>query len=117
MIAAVTVMFIPSPAAQAAGNTVVDPDTTNNWTQVADPEGQASTQNIGRIWTDKSVFDKDYAFQGQLSGSVGKGKSDFLVGLSALSSTSNLTETTTTSTPLDIVLVLDTSGSMDDGHG
>ena len=117
MIAAVTVMFIPSPAAQAAGNTVVDPDTTNNWTQVADPEGQASTQNIGRIWTDKSVFDEDYAFQGQLSGSVGKGDSDFLVGLSALSSTSNLTETTTTSTPLDIVLVLDTSGSMDDDMG
>lgn len=117
MIAAVTVMFIPSPAAQAADNTVVDPDTTNNWTQVADPEGQASTQNIGRIWTDKSVFDEDYAFQGQLSGSVGKGKSDFLVGLSALSSTSNLTETTTTSTPLDIVLVLDTSGSMDNDMG
>ena len=40
---------------------------------------------------------------------------DFLVGLSALSSTSNLTSTS--SKPLDIVLVLDTSGSMEYDFG
>lgn len=43
---------------------------------------------------------------------IGKGDSDFLVSLSALSSTSNLKEMVKTSQPLDIVLVLDTSGSM-----
>lgn len=42
-----------------------------------------------------------------------KGNSDFLVMLSALSSTSNLT--TTSDKPLDIVLVLDVSGSMAQG--
>ena len=92
----------------------VDPDTTNDWTQYTRPGGQPSTQNVGRIWTDKSVFDGDYTFEGDiLAGQkVEKGDSDFLVGLSALSSTSNLKTTTYTSQPLDIVLVLDDSGSM-----
>ena len=121
MIAAVTVMFVPSPAAQAAGTTVVDPNTTGTWENFTNPDGVTSTQNVGRIWTDKSVFDKDYEFGGSedLSGQkVNKANdSDFLVSLSALSSTSNLKTTTTTTTPLDIVLVLDVSGSMDDSMG
>lgn len=116
MIAAVTVMFVPAPAAQADGTTVVDPNTTNAWTQYTRPDGNPSTQNVGRIWTDKSVFTEDYTFDGEASSlggqQIGKGDSDFLVGLSALSSTSNLKTTTTTSQPLDIVLVLDDSGSM-----
>ena len=96
---------------QAAGKTVVDPDTTNVWSDIA--ASSNSTQNIGRIWTDKSVFDNDYTFSGSIGGqTVSKGESDFLVSLSALSSTSNLKTTTTTSQPLDIVLVLDDSGSM-----
>lgn len=117
MIAAVTVMFIPSPAAQADGTTVVDPDTTNAWSGIA--ANSTSTQNIGRIWTDKSVFNDDYDFTGALNGtSVVKGTdSDFLVGLSAISSTSNLKSVVTNTTPLDIVLVLDVSGSMDDSIG
>ncbi len=78
---------------------------------------------MGRIWTDKSVFNGDYAFQNSDSSglqgqSILKGdNADFLVALSALSSTSNLKSTTVTTTPLDIVLVLDTSGSMDNGQG
>ena len=107
----------------ASGKTVVDPDTTNNWTQFTAPDGQPSTQNVGRIWTDKSVFNDTYTFQSKdsegLNGeAITKGDSDFIIALSALSSTSNLKSTTVTTTPLDIVLVLDTSGSMDnsDGH-
>lgn len=97
--------------ASAASSSVVDPDTTNVWSDIA--ASSTSTQNIGRIWTDKSVFDEDYNFTGALDGQkVSKGDSDFLVSLSALSSTSNLKTTTTTSQPLDIVLVLDDSGSM-----
>lgn len=85
--------------------------------RITRPGGQPSTQNVGRIWTDKSVFDNTYAFKNEdnagLSGqTIGKGDSDFLVSLSALSSTSNLKEMVKTSQPLDIVLVLDTSGSM-----
>ena len=107
---------------QAAPNTVVDPDTTNVWTDYTRPGGQPSTQNVGRIWTDKSVFDDTYTFTSDndagLSGeTIEKGGSDFLVSLSALSSTSNLKSTTTTTTPIDIVLVVDTSGSMDNGQG
>lgn len=104
-------------AAGVAGTTVVDPDTTNVWTEYTRPGGQPSTQNVGRIWTDKSVFDDTYTFTSDngegLSGEkIEKGDSDFLVSLSALSSTSNLKEMVKTSQPLDIVLVLDTSGSM-----
>lgn len=98
----------------------VDKDTMNNWENFTAPEGVTSTQNVGRIWTDKSVFSADYTLEGS-SGASGKtieiGDSDFLVGLSALSSTSNLKTVTTTTTPLDIVLVVDTSGSMDNGNG
>ena len=98
--------------------TVVDPDTTNAWSNIA--ASSNSTENIGRIWTDKSVFSGNYDFEGALDGtSVVKGTdSDFLVGLSAISSTSNLKSVVTNTTPLDIVLVVDTSGSMDnsDGH-
>lgn len=101
-------------AVENADTVKVDPDTTNQWTNHTAPEGVTSTQNVGRIWTDKSVFSEDYSFSGQISGSVGKGSSDFLVSLSALSSTSNVRETVTTTEPLDIVLVLDDSGSMDE---
>lgn len=104
-------------AAGVVGTTVVDPDTTNVWAEYTRPGGQPSTQNVGRIWTDKSVFDDTYTFTNDdnagLSGqTIEKGDSDFLVSLSALSSTSNLKEMVKTSQPLDIVLVLDTSGSM-----
>ena len=110
-------LAMPANAADLKGNTVVDSDTTNVWTDYTRPDGQPSTQNVGRIWTDKSVFDDTYEFTNDdnagLSGqTIGKGDSDFLVSLSALSSTSNLKEMVKTSQPLDIVLVLDTSGSM-----
>lgn len=110
-------LAMPANAADLKGNTVVDPDTTNVWTDYTRPGGQPSTQNVGRIWTDKSVFDDTYTFTNDndagLSGeTIEKGGSDFLVSLSALSSTSNLKEMVKTSQPLDIVLVLDTSGSM-----
>lgn len=109
-------------AAGVAGTTVVDPDTTNVWTEYTRPGGQPSTQNVGRIWTDKSVFDDTYRFTNDdnagLSGqTIGKGDSDFLVSLSALSSTSNLKEMVQSSKPLDVVLILDESGSMSDNIG
>ena len=109
-------------AAGVTGKTVVDPDTTNSWTQYTRPDDQPSTQNVGRIWTDKSVFDDTYTFKNDdnegLSGqSITKGDSDFIVSLSALSSTSNLKSTTVSTKPLDIVLVLDVSGSMSQSMG
>lgn len=108
-------------AAGDKGTSAVDAPTVDEWNSILTTEGQASTQNIGRIWTDKSVYNNTVTFdEGPLSeadATIEKGDSDFLVGLSALSSTSNLTTTTTVAEPLDIVLVLDTSGSMADDFG
>ena len=86
--------------------TVVDPDTSGRWEiWAAGHNGnKVTTQNVGRIWTDKTVK------------KAGKNEaSDFVTTLSAMSSTSNSTVTVTT--PLDIVMVLDASGSMDDPMG
>lgn len=104
--------------AQAADTATyeVDANTTNEWRNHTNPGGVVSTQNVGRIWTDKSVFKTNYTFdEGDLSGTdpIQMDGSDFLVGLSALSSFSNVATTTTSTKPLDIVLVLDVSGSMD----
>ncbi len=87
-----------------ATGTVVDPDTSNHWKFWAGGyDGkEVTTQNVGRIWTDKTVK------------AVENGDSDFLTTLSAISSTS---DTTISGKPLDIVMVLDASGSMSDPMG
>lgn len=82
----------------------------NDWAAILGGE-TPNTANIGRIWTDKTVSADETITT--TSGSVVKrGSSAFITALSALSSTSNVSSTSTT--PLDIVLVLDASGSMDD---
>ena len=83
---------------------IVDPDTSNHWKFWAGGyDGkEVTTQNVGRIWTDKTVK------------KVESGDSDFLTTLSAISSTS---DTTVSGKPLDIVMVLDASGSMNDPMG
>ncbi|MDY5425455.1 MAG: FctA domain-containing protein [Collinsella sp.] len=84
---------------------VVDHDTSNHWKFWAGgyDGSKVTTQNVGRIWMDKTVQVID------------DGKSDFLTTLSAMSSTSDTTSLV--SKPLDIVMVLDASGSMDDPMG
>lgn len=83
---------------------VVDPDTSGRWEIWRPVTTKVTTQNVGRIWTDKTVK------------ATGENEaSDFVTTLSAMSSTSNSTVTVTT--PLDIVMVLDASGSMDDHMG
>ena len=101
--------------AAAAKNTVADDVTINKWHETLDD----STKNVGRIWTDKSVSTGNVTLSNKVgesakeSATIEKGsESDFLVGLSALSSTAKIMGQTTV--PLDIVLVLDVSGSMDD---
>ena len=85
---------------------VADPDTSGRWEIWAAGHGgnKITTQNVGRIWTDKTV-----------KATEENEESDFLTTLSAMSSTSNSTVTVTT--PLDIVMVLDASGSMDHEMG
>lgn len=100
----------PTPWAAGDKTVVVDEPTITTWEGVAKDD----TANVGRIWTDKSVFNEDVELLGGIESVIKKDDSDFLVGLSALSSTSNTITTTTSVQPLDIVLVLDVSGSMRD---
>lgn len=115
---AITGAFSIAPPTLAAAATegaqaAADPITTGTW---KDWGLDDTTQNVGRIWTDKSVSAGDIDLTGAGgTTTIQKGDSDFLTAFSALSSTSNLRDTVTT--PLDIVLALDASGSMDDAMG
>lgn len=84
----------------------------NDWATLVGVDGSsglgANTSSIGRIWTDKTVSADSVTTS---DGNVVKcDNSAFVTVLSALSGTSNVASTSTT--PLDIVLVLDASGSM-----
>ena len=100
-----------SSAITYSGNktAVTDPSTIWDWQGLV--ENDASS--VGRIWTDKTVSDNEISKNG-VTVSKANG-ADFVTALTALSSTSNLSDTATT--PLDIVLVLDASGSMNDPMG
>ena len=83
---------------------IVDPDTTGRWQYWASGgEQDLTTRCVGRIWTDKTVEPAQDE------------KSDFVTTLSTMSSTSDTTSLVTK--PLDIVMVLDASGSMDNDMG
>ena len=100
-------------AVTAGATTVADPSSASTWRNWG---LENSTENVGRIWTDKTVSDDNIDLTGAGGTmTIEKGDSDFLTSLSAISSTSNLTMTS--STPLDIVLVLDASGSMKENMG
>lgn len=104
----------PTPYAAGDKGTVADPNTASTW---RDWGLDYSTKSVGRIWTDKTVSTKGIELTGA-GGTTTIEKSpeaDFLTAFSALSSTSNLKSTV--AQPLDIVLVLDASGSMDDPMG
>ena len=98
--------------AKAAGTGLVtDASSMDGWKDIA----ENNTKYIGRVWTDKSVFSENVTLSP--SGiTIEKGDSDFMVALSALSSTSNV-KTMLDGQPLDIVMVLDTSGSMAEEFG
>lgn len=96
------------------GTASVDPSTMNDWATLVGVDGSsglgANTSSIGRIWMDKTVSADSVTTS---DGDVVKcDNSAFVTVLSALSGTSNVASTSTT--PLDIVLVLDASGSMGD---
>lgn len=87
-----------------ASKKIVDPDTTGRWQYWASGgEQDQTTRYVGRIWTDKTVEPAEDE------------KSDFVTTLSTMSSTSDTTSLVTK--PLDIVMVLDASGSMDKSMG
>ena len=64
---------------RAAANieTIADASTMGDWSGVV----ENTTQNIGRIWTDKTVSTNDIGISGAMSATVSKGDSDFITAL------------------------------------
>ena len=92
---------------------VADVSTINSWQEYFGSE--TDTSNAGKIWTDKTVVDGDITLQSiegdNNSTTISRKETDnFLVGLSALSSTKSVT--LEAAIPVDVMLVLDISGSM-----
>lgn len=78
-------------AASFAEETVADPSTQNSYESlIGNPEKGYVTENVGRIWPDKTVSTGNIQLKAGNNAVVEKDDAeDFLVMLSALSSTSN----------------------------
>lgn len=106
-------------------NQVSDPSTIDQWQDFfgVGENGKISTEYAGAVWTDKSVFTKENlgtSFSNVDKSSLGRdlsisvGDDNFLVAMSALSSTKQIKGYSYL--PTDTVFVLDTSGSMQDSE-
>ena len=114
LLMSVTILFgMSGTTVSAATGAVADDVTIGHWHDSIAIDD--TTKNIGRIWTDKSVSAGNIVMKKQDNSGTKtiekKGDSDFLVGLSALSSAAKIMGQS--AVPLDIVMVLDVSGSMD----
>ena len=107
-------------APKAVAGAVTDAGTADSWEYMMGTDLDGN-RYAGRVWVDKSVYKNgDIA---KLNSSGGAGSSfrvsleddeAFQVVFSALGSSMSTKETFTSSGPMDVVLVLDTSTSMDD---
>lgn len=122
LLAVTAVSFAGVARAADTATWIVDPDTHDTWYSNTDgtgvsTQGGDSTKNTGRIWTDKSVYNSNVQLSstgGESTFTVENDEGTALVSLSALSSAANISGQTAINQPLDIVLVLDRSGSMAD---
>lgn len=113
-LATVAALVLVAAPAHAEETRIADPTTFTQWEQgMGDPTDPRST---GRVWTDKSVATEPVTLETYDHKEVTVTPQDdsFLVGLSAMSSAQKLVGVSNVTKPLDIVLVLDTSGSMDE---
>lgn len=111
-LATVAALVLVAAPAHAEETRIADPTTFTQWEQgMGDPTDPRST---GRVWTDKSVSTKPVTLKTYKGDTVTvtPEEGSFLVGLSAMSSAQKLVGVSNVTKPLDIVLVLDTSGSM-----
>ncbi len=117
LVVAMVVGLWPSKALEVQAQTS-DIGTADSWKQSLGED--VSTQYAGRIWTDKSVYSDDVSFE--LFAEEGeehptatielKDDEDFLVAYSALATAQAVSGQT--QAPVDVVFVVDISGSMDD---
>jgi len=120
MVVALVIGLIPNETAKVlAADKVSDYGTETKYTESLGDN--ASTEYSGRIWTDKSVYSESVTFDlytpegeaTQRTATVSKdADSDFLVAFSALGTTQAVSGQT--QAPVDVVFVIDTSGSMQD---
>lgn len=113
---------IVSAASSSGSRIVVDPSTASSWETMMGTEMDGN-RYAGRVWADRSVFTDG---QTVTLNSRGEYNSQFTVSLesdemfqvifSALGSSMTTTTKTSSTGPMDVVLVLDTSTSMDDTY-
>lgn len=110
-------MATDNPGGGSSSPVSADTSTLTTWEEVFGGD-TLSTKDIGRIWTDKTVSEKDITLSGDVGDNVTIDKetsADFLVGLSALGSAADITDST--KVPTDTVFVLDLSNNMwEDGY-
>lgn len=115
-------VFAANMATQSA-TIVADAGTAHTWESMMGTDSDGN-RYAGRVWVDKSVYTDG---QTAVLNSRNEAGSSFDVSLeddeafqvifSALGSSMTTTETTSSSGPMDVVLILDTSTSMDDLTG
>lgn len=107
------VLSVNNAAAEdSASSRISDPITMDDWKGYFGADVM-STENAGAVWTDKSVLTDSSAF-----GSAGiemKDRDDFLVAMSAIASNSAVSGYS--NVPIDTMMILDVSGSMNDNPG
>lgn len=108
-----TVAPLKVDAATVGSDRVSDANTTGTYNDALGVEGN-STRYSGRVWTDKTVFTGNATFTGTVDSEEKtytiQNDSDFLVAFSALANSTAIRKTETV--PVDVVFVLDLSGSM-----
>lgn len=113
---AFSLLSVAAPAALAAATSgttdhVADASTVDSWSSVLGTAADG-TRNAGNIWTDKSISVDGFDFSDEVAGdgAFTNKDGDFLATYSALGSTSVINGEV--SQPIDMMLVLDMSGSM-----
>lgn len=111
----VMVFQLASPILTMAATS--DRDTSTKYTESLGDN--VSTEYAGRVWTDKSVFTTDVSFDTYGGGNVTvalepEKNEDFLISYSALATSQSISGQS--QAPVDVVLILDISGSMSNGE-
>ncbi|OUQ76545.1 hypothetical protein B5E48_09220 [Massilimicrobiota sp. An105] len=101
-------------SAYTSGTTghTADADTRGTYTTYLNDKtsGELTTEFSGRVWADKTVTTDDQTFRGDVGTVTVQNDSDFLVTYSALATTQSITGEA--QSPVDVVFVVDFSGSM-----
>lgn len=101
-------------SAYTSGTTghTADDDTRGTYTTYLNDKtsGELTTEFSGRVWADKTVTTDDQTFSGDVGTVTVQNDSDFLVTYSALATTQSITGEA--QSPVDVVFVVDFSGSM-----